>query len=52
MGHNQNARASIGNEGIGTIVVAGQPLSFGTTLTTENVAEIGQCVSRECVAWE
>src|SRR6516164_5223406 len=35
-----HARASLGDESIGTIVVAAQPLGFGTTLTAENVAEI------------
>ncbi|HEY7300848.1 MAG TPA: Flp pilus assembly protein CpaB [Xanthobacteraceae bacterium] len=35
-----HARASLGDEGIGTIVVAAQPLSFGTNLSTDNVTEI------------
>jgi pilus assembly protein CpaB len=35
-----HARASLGNESIGAIVVAAQPLGFGTTLTADNVAEI------------
>jgi len=35
-----HARASLGDESIGTIVVAAQPLGFGTTLTAESVAEI------------
>jgi pilus assembly protein CpaB len=35
-----HARASLGDESIGTIVVAKQPLSFGTTITTDNTAEI------------
>ena len=35
-----HARASLGDESIGTIVVAAEPLGFGTTLTAENVAEI------------
>jgi len=35
-----HARASLGDESIGTIVVAAQPLGFGRTLTAENVAEI------------
>ena len=35
-----HARASLGDESIGTIVVAAQPLGFGTTLTADNVAEI------------
>ena len=35
-----HARASLGEEGIGTIVVAAQPLSFGTNLTADNVREI------------
>ena len=35
-----HARASLGDESIGTIVVAAQPLGFGTTLTVESVAEI------------
>jgi len=35
-----HARASLGDESIGAIVVAAQPLGFGTTLTAENVVEI------------
>jgi pilus assembly protein CpaB len=35
-----HARASLGDESIGTIVVAAQPLGFGATLTAESVAEI------------
>ena len=35
-----HARASLGDEGVGSIVVAAQPLGFGITLTSENVAEI------------
>src|SRR6516225_6115967 len=35
-----HARASLGDESIGTIVVAAQPLSFGTNLTADNVREI------------
>src|ERR1700758_3710518 len=35
-----HARASLGDESIGTIVVSKQPLSFGTTLTADNVTEI------------
>src|SRR5262244_3109161 len=35
-----HARASLGDEAVGSIVVAAQPLGFGITLTPENVAEI------------
>jgi pilus assembly protein CpaB len=35
-----HARASLGDESIGTIVVAAQPLGFGTTLTADKVSEI------------
>src|SRR6516165_5882280 len=35
-----HARASLGDESIGAIVVAAQPLGFGTTLTAENVVVI------------
>ena len=35
-----HARASLGDEAVGSIVVAAQPLGFGTTLTSENVSEI------------
>jgi pilus assembly protein CpaB len=34
------ARASLGGEAIGTIVVAAQPLPFGTIITADNVTEI------------
>ena len=35
-----HARASLGDETIGTIVVAAQPLGFGATLTVDSAAEI------------
>ena len=35
-----HARASLGDEAVGSIVVAAQPLGFGITLTSENVSEI------------
>jgi pilus assembly protein CpaB len=35
-----HARVPLGDEAVGTIVVAAQPLGFGSTITSENVAEI------------